>query len=229
MSLLLLPDYGGRMPPLLFIHGAATTSAVWDPVVLELDDLASTHEFRAPDRPRTGSLAAELDFLSDHAEGAWIVGGSGGATLGLALAASGIALAGAILHEPAVGSTVPELLLPMREAFNAGGTAEFGATLYGPSWHPADAGGHGDDVTGRELAMFSGFEARPPADPSGTWITTVGEHSPDVRQRVADVLTVSLSYRRVVVPGASHFVQREHPRAFAAIIRSIVTASDTRI
>lgn len=216
------------MTPLLFVHGAATTSAVWDPVLRELDDLATGHELRAPDRPRSGILATELDFLSDRAEGAWVVGCSGGATLGLALAASGLTLAGAILHEPAVGSAVPELLTPMREAFATGGTAGFAATLYGPGWRPADAGGHGDEVTGRELAMFAGFEAKAPADRSGSWFTTVGEHSPAVRRRVADVLTSSLGYRGAVVPGASHFVQRDHPSAFAALVRSIVTASDTR-
>jgi pimeloyl-ACP methyl ester carboxylesterase len=47
-------------------------------------------------RPSSGDLDAEVAALADAADGALVVGVSGGATLGLALAASGTRLAGAV-------------------------------------------------------------------------------------------------------------------------------------
>src|SRR6187431_2725648 len=91
----------------LLVHGAATTSRVWDRLraLLAADGL----DVVAPDRPSSGDLAVELAALADDADDALVVGVSGGATLGLALAGMR-PLAGAVLHEPAVGSLVPGLL-----------------------------------------------------------------------------------------------------------------------
>ena len=85
-------------PRVLLVHGAATTSRVWDRVHELLRD--DGVEVVAPDRASTGDLAAELEALADDADGAVVVGVSGGATLGLALASDQL-LAGAVLHEPA--------------------------------------------------------------------------------------------------------------------------------
>src|ERR1700754_4648389 len=93
---------------LVLVHGAATTSRVWRHVVplLAVDDsLAVT----VPDRPGTGDMTAEVAALRPSCAGAVVAGVSGGATLGLALAAAGVPAA-AILHDPAVFSLRPGLL-----------------------------------------------------------------------------------------------------------------------
>src|SRR4051794_28590938 len=128
------------MTRVVLLHGAATTARIWDGVVALLTSYDGRYDVSAPDRPRTGDLERELAWLGPRVAGAWVVGMSGGATLGLALAASGAPIAGALLHEPAAGSLVPDLLTPAAEAFARGGTTEFGSTLYGPSWLPAMAG-----------------------------------------------------------------------------------------
>ena len=91
-------------PRVTLVHGAAVTSRVWRYVVPLLADFPVT----APDRPCTGDLAAELAVLRPDCDGAVVAGVSGGATLGLALAAvpgpDGGVPAAAVLHEPAAGS-----------------------------------------------------------------------------------------------------------------------------
>jgi len=105
----------------VLIHGAATTSRVWRRVVPLLEGF----DVRCPDRPCSGDLAAEVAVLGPACAGAVVAGVSGGATLGLALAAAGVPVAAAVLHEPAVGSLLPGLLDEMRAAYQAGGTAAF--------------------------------------------------------------------------------------------------------
>lgn len=209
------------MTRLVLVHGAASTPRVWDRLVPYLDDC----EVLAPERPRTGDLDLELEWLSRLVGDAWIVGLSGGATLGLALAAQGGAFAGAVLHEPAVGSMVPGLLAPMRTAFAAGGTAAFARTLYGPSWS-VDLCGAGrwlqDDVTARELAMFSSFEPAAPASGTGPAVISVGEHSPPLRHAAAAALRTRFACAVREVPGASHFAPHDNPAAFATVLRDVV-------
>src|SRR4051794_8928632 len=110
------------MTRVVLLHGAATTAHIWDRVV----PLLTAYEVVALERPRTGDLTREVAWLRPRVAGSWLVGMSGGATLGLALLAAGAPLAGAILHEPAVGSLAPELLVPAAAAFERGGTTEFG-------------------------------------------------------------------------------------------------------
>ncbi|HWH96914.1 MAG TPA: hypothetical protein VNS80_00970, partial [Pseudolysinimonas sp.] len=100
-------------PRIVLLHGVATTSGVWRPVLPFLEGL----DVATPDRPCLGDLDAELGALESIVEGALVAGVSGGATLGLAFAASDVRLAGAILHEPAVGSLVPGLLAPVAAAY----------------------------------------------------------------------------------------------------------------
>ena len=106
-------------PRIVLLHGIATTAAVWDRVVTALAALGVT-DVVALQRPCTGSLPAELDALAPLVHEALVVGQSGGATLALALAGSDHALAGAVAHEPAVGSLVPALLAPVAAAKTAG-------------------------------------------------------------------------------------------------------------
>ncbi|CAN5299581.1 hypothetical protein BH09ACT10_BH09ACT10_13950 [soil metagenome] len=205
------------MATILLIHGAATTSSVWDRLLPYLGD----NHVTAVERPRTGDLAAEVEWLAPYAEGAWVVGVSGGATLGLALAASSVAMAGAVLHEPAVGSLLPELLAPMRAAFAAEGTDGFARALYGPTWTPAMAGGFGDDVTARELAMFGAFEPAAVRPGQGRVVVTVSADSPPIRHQSVAALN-TWGYETTTVANGGHFVQQDSPAAFADVIRHLL-------
>src|SRR5258708_40295051 len=86
----------------VLIHGAATTSRVWRHVIPLLTE-AGGLDVSCPDRMSSGDLAAEVAALRDVCHGAIVAGGSGGATLGLALAAAGGSMRAALLHEPAGG------------------------------------------------------------------------------------------------------------------------------
>ena len=118
------------------------------------------------ERAASGSLDREIDDLVGPATGSLVVGVSGGATLGLELAARGAPFQRAILHEPAVGSLQPGQLDAVAAAYARGGVAEFGRTLYGPTWRP-ELAPTDPDAVGRDLAMFRQFEPRPPAPGSG--------------------------------------------------------------
>lgn len=207
------------MARIVLLHGAATTSAVWRELAALLDE----HEVVMPDRPRTGNLARELEWLAPIARNRWVVGISGGATLGLALAASDVPLAGAVLHEPAVGSLLPDLLAPMRAAFASGGTEAFGRELYGPSWDISMAHGHGDEVTSRELAMFSNFEPAASRQEQGRIVITVGERSPVIRHRSVAMLSTTLGYPVQQIPEANHFVAVDHAAALATVVSTVIS------
>jgi pimeloyl-ACP methyl ester carboxylesterase len=216
------------MTRVVLLHGAATTARVWDEVAALLTAEGTGYDVVAPDRPRTGDLARELRWLGPYVEGAWVVGMSGGATLGLALAAAGAPIAGAILHEPAAGSLAPHLLTPVAEAFARGGTEELGATLYGRSWRPAMAGGVDDAVTARELAMFRAVEPGPPVPSAGPVLVTYGARSPTVRRTAAEALRDAYGYRIRELPATSHFVAVDAPSTIATLVREIVPLSDLR-
>lgn len=201
-------------PRIVLLHGVATTSAVWRDVLPFLDGL----EVVTPDRPCLGDLEAELAALEPIAAGSFLVGMSGGATLGLAFAASHTPLAGAILHEPAVGALLPGLLAPVAAAYAERGVPGFGTTLYGPRW---DAGMASSDpgAVERELPMFRAFEPAAAAAGQGRVLVTVGGGSPPPRHAAATALHERLGYEVRVIPGASHFVAVEQPEALARLIR----------
>lgn len=213
------------MPQLVLIHGAASAAGVWDRLVPLLGDC----EVLAVTRPRSGDLDAELDWLAPQVEGAWVVGMSGGATLGLALASRGIELAGAVLHEPAVGSLSPSLLAPMAAAFADGGTARFARALYGFSWRPEAVGGPGDwledEVTARELAMFRSFEPSPVSSTSGRVVVTFGANSPAIRREAAEALRDVHGHEIRPVPGVGHFAAYDAPEIFARTVREVMVGA----
>jgi pimeloyl-ACP methyl ester carboxylesterase len=198
--------------PVVLIHGAAVTARIWDRVITAL----GSHDVRAPQRAYSGCLDDEVEALAPLCAGAVVVGVSGGATLGLELAARGVPFERAVLHEPAVGSLLPGLLTPMAEAFQRGGVGEFGRTLYGSSWSPSDA--PPADAVARDLAMFRAFEPSPPAARGGTVFITVGAQSPPIRHRAARALQDAFGYEFHVVPGAGHAVHLEAPEALAALV-----------
>lgn len=210
--------YAHAMPTsrVLLVHGAATTSQVWAPLarLLRADGL----EVVAPDRPSSGELAVELAALDPA--GCVVVGVSGGATLGLALASSQV-LAGAVLHEPAVGSLVPGLLDHVVAGYAADGVPGFGTALYGPSWRPTMAPADPGAVA-RDLAMFRRFEPAPLLPGQGRVVVTVGELSPPARHEAARALHDRLGVEVLVLPGVGHFVQHDDPAALAAVVRSLV-------
>jgi pimeloyl-ACP methyl ester carboxylesterase len=204
---------------IVLIHGAATTSRVWRFVAPLLDGF----DVRVPDRAATGDLDAELAALEPLCKGAIVAGVSGGATLGLALAARGTGLAGALLHEPAVGSLLPGLLAPMVAAYQAGGPPAFAATLYGPAWTTEEAPADPAAV-GRDLAMFRVFEPAAPASGEGQVQLTVGADSPPVRHESVARLSAAYGFPVITLPATSHAVHLENPPAFAAAIRALATS-----
>ena len=206
------------MPRILFIHGAATTAAVWSRTIARLDG----YDVEAIDRPSTGNLDLELEWLAAYASGALVVGASGGATLCLALAASTIDIAAGIAHEPAVGSLLPELLAPVASAFAEGGAARMGAALYGPLWRPEMA--PDADAVSRDLGMFRAFEPEPPRVGNGRVLVTTGERSPEIRRLAADRLSAALGYDTATLPGCAHLVALEAPDVLAAWIAATADA-----
>ncbi len=213
------------MTRLVLIHGAATAAGVWDRLVPMLGDC----EVFAVSRPRTGDLETEVDWLAPQVDGAWVIGMSGGATLGLALASRGVTLAGAVLHEPAVGSLAPTLLAPMAAAFAEGGTPRFARTLYGISWRPEVVGGPGDwledEVTARELAMFRSYEPAPASPAAGRVVVTFGADSPAIRRDAAEALRAAHGHEIRPVPGVGHFAAYDAPQIFARAVREVVAGA----
>lgn len=201
------------MVDVVLVHGAASTSRIWRQVVAALSDV----DVLAPDRPGTGSLARELDWLESISLGAVVFGMSGGATLALGLAMRGAASPAIIAHEPAAGSLSPELFGPLAHALEVDGVTGFGTALYGPLWR-ADATVTQDSVR-EDLAMFRGFEpAR--ASPSARVVVTTGEHSPELRHTIAARLANELGYANETLAGCSHLAALEAPHAVAARIRT---------
>jgi pimeloyl-ACP methyl ester carboxylesterase len=200
---------------LALIHGAATTGRVWRHVV-PLLAAGGPLAVAVPDRPCTGDLAAEVAALRPSCAGAVVAGVSGGATLGLALAAAGVPAA-AVLHEPAVGSLLPGLLDQVRAAYAEGGVPAFARALYGTAWTAAEAPADPGAVA-RDLAMFTSFEPVAPAPGAGPVIITVGERSPAIRHESAARLAVKFGFSVEVIAGAGHAVHLTHPAAFAAAV-----------
>lgn len=208
-------------PQVVLIHGAATTSRVWRHLV----PLLSGFEVRCPERPCSGDLATEVAALTGDCQGAIVAGVSGGATLGLALAAAGVPMTAALLHEPAVGSMLPGLLEPFRVAYRSGGTAAFGTALYGSAWTPAEAPADADAVA-RDLAMFGAFEPAAPSPATGRVVISVGECSPPVRHEAARLLSERFGLPVWQLPGARHAVHLERPDALFAAIRRAACSDD---
>jgi len=213
------------MADVVLVHGAASTAAVWNRVVTALHPLSVL----APDRPGTGDLAAETDWLESISEGAVVFGMSGGATLVLELAARRNSQQGSseqrsaaralIAHEPAAGSHSPELFGPLAAALEASGVNGFGSTLYGPRWTPAP--GLTLEQVQRDLAMFRSFEPAPPQHPHV--VVTTGEYSPPLRHQIAGRLS-GLGYALRTLPGASHFAAAQAPKQVAALIRETLVS-----
>lgn len=206
------------MTRVVALHGVATNAAIWH----GLADLLPEMDIRAPQRTCSGDLETEIAGLVDLVEDSVVVGFSGGATLGLELAAR-VRLRAAVLHEPAVGSLLPGLLAPMGAAFEAGGTRAFAAALYGPTWDEPDT--FDDAVTGRELAMFRAFEPRAPRPDQGPLLVTYGAASPDVRRQAAEALRDAFGIEIRELAGTGHDVAHQNLAGLADLVRTAVASS----
>lgn len=209
---------------LLLIHGVATRGDVFSPVITELASLGVDVDIDAPDRPATGELATELRWLAPRAEDAFVVGFSGGATLGLALAATSTRMRAALLHEPAVGSLAPGLLAPVASAFERDGYLGFGRALYGSGW-TADMCAEGGASVGRELPMFRAFEPEAAHRAQGRVVISVGATSPEPRQQAASALREAFGYETVELPASGHFAVVDNPREFARHVRALIESN----
>lgn len=208
----------------VLVHGIATGPPLWDRLLPHL----AGFDVDVVARPRTGDLAAEVAWLAPQVDDAWVVGISGGATLGLALAAADVPLAGVIAHEPAAGSLAPTLLAPVAAAFDDGGTLGLARCLYGPSWTRELVGEDAealldDAVTARELAMFRSFEPSMPTIAPERVLVTTGADSPAVRHSTASALGSLLGCGLGTVRGASHLAPVEAAAAFAEVVRAAVS------
>ncbi|MFI5715705.1 alpha/beta fold hydrolase [Nocardia sp. NPDC051750] len=199
----------------VLIHGVATDSRVWAATVAAL---GPTVEVCCPDRPQSGDMDTEIAALAPLCEGAFVVGVSGGATLGLELAARGVQFAGALLHEPAAGSLAPGLLDDVARAFERDGVPGFGRALYGAGWEPELTTASHETVAG-ELAMFRRFEPRPVGRPTDRITLTVGGKSAAARHRSVEALAAALGTHWRVLPGVGHAVHLEDPRQLTTAVR----------
>jgi len=192
--------YSGAVHVVL-VHGAAIDPAVWAPTAAHLSHRLDL-PVEVPRRPQSGDLETEVEFLTPLCEDAYVVGVSGGATLGLELAARGVPMAGALLHEPAAGSLAPGLLAHVAQGLASDGVPGFGRALYGPAWSPALTSADLATVR-RELAMFGSFEPRALASAANVTLT-VGERSPAARHDCVRALSELLCVPWRVQPGTSH-------------------------
>lgn len=166
-------------------------------------------------------LLDELEWLTPFARDSWLVGFSGGATQGLALAATSLPMLGCLLHEPAVGSLVPGLLAPVADAYATDGYRGIGRP-YGASWRPEMAPETGGTVA-RALPMFRAFEPQR-IDGSRTDVqVSVGQLSPPSRQAASSALQTVLGYPATTSSASSHFAPFDNAPEFAAAIKRLVS------
>lgn len=204
----------------VLLCGVAADPIVWTSTAHTLSSIG--FEVEVPRRPQSGRLDTECDFLAPSCEDAVVIGVSGGATLGLELAARGVPMRAAFLHEPAAGSLAPHLLDHVVSGFEADGVRGFGTALYGPTWNPTMTSADALTV-GRELAMFREFEPRPPTIAPDSITLTVGEDSPPARHASVTALSETLGIARRVLPGTGHAAHLQD--AFSPLIDTIVEAA----
>jgi pimeloyl-ACP methyl ester carboxylesterase len=202
---------GSVVTRVVLIHGAATDSRIWCSTVNALKQFPHIDVF-APDRPQSGNMDTEISFLTPLCADAFIIGVSGGATLGLELATRGVPFTGALLHESAAGSLAPGLLAHVGAALAADGVEGFGRTLYGPAWTIDQTRVTLETITG-EFAMFGQFEPQPLPSQSrllqSRIVLTVGENSPPARYASVQALAEFFNVPWRVLRGVGHAAHLE--------------------
>lgn len=123
---------GTGVRDIVLVHGAATTARIWDRLLPHLTGF----RVHVPDRPSSGDLETELAALAPLCAGAYVVGVSGGTTLGLALASRGVPMRAALLHEPAAGSLAPGLLTHVAAGLRTGASPVSAVHCTARAGHP---------------------------------------------------------------------------------------------
>jgi pimeloyl-ACP methyl ester carboxylesterase len=162
----------------------------------------------APDRPQSGDLDTEIDFLIPLCTNATVLGVSGGATLGLELATRGIPMRSVWLHEPAAGSLAPGLLTHVAEGLATGGVRGFGTALYGSRWDPSLTTATEASIRG-EFAMFGRFEPSRLKIDTATVTLSVGANSPASRFDSVRSLSRFLDVGWMTLDGVAHAAHLE--------------------
>jgi pimeloyl-ACP methyl ester carboxylesterase len=234
----------GRGPVVVLVHGVGAGPGSFAALAAAM---ATDHRVLVVERPTgEGGIALNLNEQADRLiealedlEGpldTWcLVGVSGGATLGLAIAIAHPGRIGRfVLHEPLVGRHVPELheQFTRSAAIAAQGDAEamdvVRAVMGERSW---DALGPEERAWAlvraprwrAEIAAFAGF-APTGVDLAGARaapvLTTVGAHSDRARLATAEVLERFAGASVATVPGAGNLVQVDAPHEMASILRA---------
>jgi len=239
-----------RAPTVVCVHGVGVDARSYTAVVERLR--RGGREVSAPERPAARSFEEQLvavlgpgrpgpahgDLVPDVERPVVWAGVSGGATLGaFALATRSDALAGAVLHEPLVGSLTPapRRVLADRARVMAGedpatAASRFVRELVGDAtWFRLEeserrrVARQGAEVLA-DAAAFLAVE--PDLDALGALtlpvVVTVGEHSAPIRHEAAERVARTLGWSLRIVPGAGHLAQIDAPDAFAAVVDDLI-------
>ncbi|MBX3283919.1 MAG: alpha/beta hydrolase [Actinobacteria bacterium] len=241
MPTVLLLDRG-RGPVVVLVHGVGAGPASFDRLAARLE---GRHRVVAVERP-LGPAGTALDVV-DQADrladdlvarglaGGLVVGVSGGATVGLALAIRHPEAAGAlVLHEPLLGRHAAGLHARFHEAAALAATGLEGAMTVVRSVMGDDTwealGPHGRaaawDQAARwqaEIPRFAAFD--PTAEELGRLhdrpvLATVGARSTVERRLAAAVLQNLAGVDVVEVPGAGNAAHLDAPDAFASVLEA---------
>jgi pimeloyl-ACP methyl ester carboxylesterase len=236
---------GGELDVVL-VHGVGLAPAIFDRLIDHLPDMHVTTPrrptYRTPAGPAPTTVEHEAAMLLDEWTAAsdrplLVVGVSGGATLAVAMAATGHPrLAGVVAHEPLIGRLAPELheaVVAAADRLSAGDepaperAVAFVAGLVGQdTWaqlpsstttFPAD---HAAAVLD-EVPRFTAFAPSVTSLRSGAALMTITTGSRShARRHAAAAVLADAGARTEVVPGAGHLAPWEAPTDFAAVIRA---------
>jgi pimeloyl-ACP methyl ester carboxylesterase len=246
----LAPIDRGQSPVVVLLHGVGVGPESFAHVA-EL--LADRHRVVVLERP-TGPggtalpLTAQADQLARRlpevgADGAQLVGVSGGATLGLCLAIRHPEAVGAlVLHEPLIGTLAPELYQRFQVAAARAATGEpeamevVRAVMGDATWAALGPDGQAasEALAFRwrgEIAAFAAFDPRIAdlvALASRPVTVTVGSRSGAERWAAAEVLRRWCGAQLVEVPGAGNAAQLDAPEAFADLVAAALAPAAQR-
>jgi pimeloyl-ACP methyl ester carboxylesterase len=232
----------GRGPVVVLVHGVGVGPGSFARLAELLED---RHRVVAVERPagEGGAALAVVDqadrlaeVLADLGAGdGLLVGVSGGATVGLALAIRHPGVAGAlVLHEPLLGRHAAGLHAQFDEAAALAATGIEGAmnvvrTVMGePTWCAlGDEGRAGAWAQAprwqAEIPMFAAFDPTA-AELASLWsqpvLVTVGARSTVERRLAAGVLQNLAGVDVVEVDGAGNAAHLDAPEAFASVLEA---------
>jgi pimeloyl-ACP methyl ester carboxylesterase len=223
----------------LFLHGVGLDPGLFAPMIAMIDRpaLAPLRRPYATRGSRVESVreqAAELAAALEPARDVTVVGVSGGATIGVALAMLDLpGVVGIVAHEPLIGPLAPELhasveasaaqlaasdgpdAVPDFLARLVGATAWAGLTAEARSFAASHA-----DVVRAEVPEFAAFAptASELAAIRTRLVVSTGACSPARRHAAGERVAELARARHVVVAGAGHLAHVEQPGTFASLV-----------